>query len=210
MGAWVNPGSESGGPALSDAALDVLFREARSQNGWTDAPVSERQLRAIYDLLKCGPTSANCSPARFLFVASASAKARLRPHLDASNVAKAMAAPVTVIIGYDRHFHAHLPYLFPHNPAAPGWFTGEHRRDHAETTAFRNGTLQAGYLIIAARALGLDCGPMSGFDRDGVDRDFWGGTSVRTNFLCSLGHGDRSKLFPRHPRLAFEQSCAIL
>jgi 3-hydroxypropanoate dehydrogenase len=196
--------------AVSQAVLDTLFRDARSQNGWTQVPVSDAQLRELYELVKWGPTSANSSPARFIFVTSDAAKARLRPHLDRGNEAKTLAAPVTVIVGYDRRFFDHLPLLFPHNHAAPGWFAGEHKRDHAETTAFRNGTLQGGYLILAARALGLDCGPMSGFDRDGVDRDFWAGTSVRTNFLCSLGHGDRSMLYPRHPRLPFEAACTIV
>ena len=196
--------------ALSDSALDTLFRDARSHNGWTDAPVTEAQLRQLYDLLKWGPTSANSSPARFLFVASDAAKARLQPHLDPSNVSKMRSAPVTAIIGYDRRFYEHLPFLFPHNTAAPGWFAGERKQDHAETTAFRNGTLQGAYLMLAARAIDLDCGPMSGFNRDGVDREFWTGTSVRSNFLCSLGHGDPSKLFDRHPRLPFETACAIV
>ena len=196
--------------ALSAAALDSLFREARSHNGWTDAAISQAQLRELYDLMKWGPTSANSSPARFLFVMSDDAKARLAPHLDQANVGKMRSAPVTVIIGYDRHFYELLPFLFPHNVAAPAWFAGERKRDHAETTAFRNGTLQGAYLMLAARALGLDCGPMSGFDRDGVDRAFWSGTSVRTNFLCALGHGDPSKLFARHPRLPFDKACAIV
>lgn len=202
--------SATAGHALPAAALGVLFREARSQNGWTDAPVAEAELRELYEVLKWGPTSANSSPARFLFVVSDTAKARLQPHLDPSNVTKMRSAPVTAIIGYDRRFYEHLPFLFPHNAAAPGWFAGERNWEHAETTAFRNGTLQGAYLILAARALGLDCGPMSGFDRDGVDRDFWAGTSVRTNFLCALGHGDPSTLFPRHPRLPFDKACAIV
>jgi len=196
--------------ALSAAALDALFRDARSHNGWTDAAISQAQLRELYDLLKWGPTSANSSPARFLFVMSDDAKARLAPYLDQANVGKMRSAPVTVIIGYDRHFYELLPFLFPHNATAPEWFAGERKRDHAETTAFRNGTLQGAYLMLAARALGLDCGPMSGFDRDGVDREFWSGTSVRTNFLCALGHGDPSKLFARHPRLPFDKACAIV
>lgn len=198
------------GAPISDAALDVLFRRARSHNGWTADPVSDDELREVYELAKWGPTSANGSPARFLFLRTAAAKARLQPHLSAGNVEKVMQAPVTAIIGYDVAFHARLPYLFPHNPAAPAWFAGDAKRVHSETTAFRNGTLQGAYVMLAARALGLDCGPMSGFDNDGVDREFWSGTSVRTNFLCALGHGDPARLFPRHPRLAFDEACGLL
>ena len=194
---------------LPDAVLDVLFGGARSYNGWHATPVSETELRRLYELLKWGPTSANSSPARFIFVRSREAKRRLLPHLGPGNVAKTQAAPVTVIVGYDLRFYERLPFLFPHNPAAPGWFAGEGKRHHAAETAFRNATLQGAYLMIAARALGLDCGPMSGFDADGVDREFWAGTSVKTDFLCNLGHGDRSTLFPRHPRLAFDEACAI-
>ena len=194
----------------SDEGLDRLFRTARSHNGWTSAPVSDEELHRLYDLLKWGPTSANSCPARFLFVCSQEAKQRLRPHLNATNVEKTMSAPVTAIVGYDLLFHEHLWALFPHNPKAPGWFIGEENREAAQITAFRNGTLQGAYLILAARAIGLDCGPMSGFDGEGVDREFWSGTSVRTNFLCNLGHGDPSKMFARLPRLAFEQACAII
>jgi 3-hydroxypropanoate dehydrogenase len=198
------------GAPLSHEALDTLFRDARSHSQWLDTPVRDDELRAVYELLKFGPTSANGSPARFLFVRTPQAKQRLLPHLEHKNVAKVLGAPVTAIIGYDRRFYDHLPQLFPHNPAAPAWFAGEAKAEHAETTAFRNGSLQGAYLMIAARALGLDCGPMSGFDRDGVDREFWHGTSVRTNFLCCLGHGDAAALFPRHPRLSFDQACALL
>lgn len=189
--------------------LDVLFRKARSQNGWLDTIVSDVQLRRLYDLTKWGPTSANTSPARFIFVCSREAKSRLLPHLVSGNVEKTRTAPVTVIVGYDLHFYERMPFLFPHNRAARSWFAGEDKRRHATETAFRNGTLQGAYLIIAARALGLDCGPMSGFDAEGVDREFWQGTSVKTNFLCNLGCGDPGKLFPRHPRLAFDEVCTI-
>jgi len=195
---------------LPDEVLDVLFRAARSHNGWLATTVSDADLRRLYDLMKWGPTSANSSPARILFLRSAAAKNRLRPYLNASNVEKTMSAPVTAIIGYDLLFYEHLSALFPHNPKAPGWFIGQENRQAADITAFRNGTLQGAYLMLAARALGLDCGPMSGFDSAGVDREFWSGTSVRTNFLCNLGHGDPSKIFARLPRLSFEQACDIL
>lgn len=195
---------------IPDPALDAVFRAARSHSVWAVDSVSDAELREVYELAKWGPTSVNGSPARFLFLRTAAAKVRLRPHLGAGNVDKVMKAPVTAIIGYDVDFHKRLPYLFPHNPAAPGWFAGDAKRAHAETTAFRNGTLQGAYLMLAARALGLDCGPMSGFDSDGVDREFWSGTSVRTNFLCALGHGDPARLFPRNPRLAFDEACELL
>jgi len=195
--------------AVSDAVLDILFREARSYNAWLEAPISDADLRRIYDLMRWGPTSANSSPARFIFVRSAEAKERLLRHVEPGNVAKTSTAPVTVIVGYDLHFYERLPYLFPHKPAAPSWYSGNNKHAHAVDTAFRNGTLQGAYLMIAARALGFDCGPMSGFDRDGVDRDFWAGTFVRTNFLCNLGHGDPASVFPRHPRLTFDEACAI-
>jgi 3-hydroxypropanoate dehydrogenase len=194
---------------VADMALDVLFRKARSQNGWQDTSVSESQLRRLYDLMKWGPTSANTSPARFIFVRSHEAKARLLTHLVSGNVEKTRTAPVTAIIGYDLHFYDKMPFLFPHDQAARSWFSGEDLEHHATETAFRNGTLQGAYLILAARALGLDCGPMSGFDAEGVDREFWRGTSVKTNFLCNLGCGDAAKLFPRHPRLTFDEVCMI-
>lgn len=195
---------------ISEQGRDVLFRQARSQNGWLPQPVTDEQLRQLYDLLKWGPTASNSLPARFLFVRTPEAKARLAPCLSAGNVDKVMAAPVTAIIGYDTAFFDHLPRLFPHNPAVRDRFTGESNQTLAATTAFRNGTLQGAYLMLAARALGLDCGPMSGFDHAGVDRAFWAGTPVRTNFLCSLGYGDAAKLFPRHPRLAFDECCGLV
>jgi len=194
----------------SDACLDALFRDARSQNGWLDRPVADETLVRLYDLVKLGPTSVNSTPASFLFLRTAAAKERLRPYLDAGNVTKAMTAPVVVVVGFDTRFYDLLPRLLPHNPAARSWFAVPGKEAHAYTTAFRNGTLQGGYLIMAARALGLDCGPMSGFDLEGVDREFWGGTSVRTNFLCGLGTGDPAKIFPRHPRLAFDEACEML
>jgi len=195
---------------LDDYALDTLFRKARSQNGWLPEPVSDAQLRAIYDLAKLGPTSANSSPARFLLLRTDAAKARLKPFLSDSNRDKTMSASVVAIIGYDTAFYEHLPRIFPHNQDAINWFKGAEKKAIADATAFRNGTLQAGYFMLAARALGLDCGPMSGFDIQGVDREFWSGTTVRTNFLCSLGRGDPAKVYPRSPRLHFDEACKIL
>ncbi len=192
---------------ISDSALDTLFRDARSHNGWLPRPVDEAQLRQLYELAKWGPTSANCSPMRIVFVRTDAGRERLRPWLSPGNVEKTMTAPVTAILGFDTAFHRELPRLFPHNPAIQDAFAGPEKLAHAEVTAFRNGTLQGGYFIMAARALGLDCGPMSGFDARAVDREFWAGTTVRTNFLCNLGHGDPGKLFGRHPRLAFEEAC---
>lgn len=193
-------------PMLDDAALDTLFRSARTQNAWADRPVTDETLHQLYDLLKWGPTSANCSPARFVFVRSAEGKEKLRPALSAGNLAKTMAAPVCVIVAQDLEFYEQLGVLFPHVDAKP-WFTGS--AQVAETTAFRNATLQGAYLILAARALGLDAGPMSGFDQAKVDEAFFAGTSVRSNFLVNLGHGDPAGLFPRLPRLAFDAACTL-
>lgn len=191
---------------LDDRALDLLFREARTHNGWRDKPVSEDTLRAVWDLAKMGPTSANCSPARIVFVMSPEAKAKLRPALQAGNVDKTMAAPATAIIGYDMLFYDKLPELFPHTDAR-AWFVGND--DLIATTAFRNGTLQGAYLILAARALGLDCGPMSGFDNAKVDAAFFAGTPIKSNFLCNLGYGDPAKLHPRNKRLTFDDACRL-
>jgi nitroreductase len=193
--------------ALAGAALDQLFRKARTQYDWEREPLPEGTLEALYDLLKLGPTSANCSPARFLFCASEEARARLAACVAEANRAKVLAAPVTVIIGMDMAFHERLPFLFPHTDAR-SWFEGN--APLIRDTAFRNASLQGGYLIMAARALGLDCGPMSGFDKAAVDAAFWAGTSVETNFLCSLGHGTGRNVFPRAPRLPFEEACRIL
>jgi len=192
---------------LDAGALDLLFREARSHNGWLDRPVARETLEQLYDLVKLGPTSNNCSPARFIFLTTASARERLRPALTPGNVAKAMAAPVIVIIGYDLAFYDLLPRLFPHRDTRPNFVNNP---EHAADTAFRNGTLQGAYLMLAARALGLDCGPMSGFDRAQVEREFFAGTRVRVNFLCALGHGDTRALFQRHPRLTLQEACQFL
>ncbi|MDZ4348567.1 MAG: malonic semialdehyde reductase [Xanthomonadaceae bacterium] len=191
---------------LDAASLDRLFRTARTHNAWQDRPVSEEQLRQLYDLLKWGATSANISPARFVFVASDEAKKQLEPLLDEGNRAKTLAAPVTVIIGHDLEFFEKLPYLFPHADAR-SWFVGN--QPLIESAAFRNGSLQGAYLMLAARALGLDCGPMSGFDNAGVDAVFFAGTSIRSNFICNLGYGDPAALYPRSPRLAFDEACRI-
>jgi len=169
---------------IDKSALDQLFVEARTHNWWRNREVPDSLLRELVDLMKLGPTSANSSPARNLFIKSPAAKKRLEPYLDEGNRRKTMAAPVTAIIGYDLRFHDQLPKLFPHEPDARSWFTGSEA--HAERTAFRNGTLQGAYLILAARALGLDAGPMSGFDNAGVDREFFAGTTVKSNFLCNL------------------------
>ena len=195
---------------IPDEALDILFRKARTHNVWLDKPVADDLLRQIYDLMKWGPTSANCTPARILFLRTPEAKKRLLPALSPNNVDKTMAAPVTAIIGYDTKFYEHLPRLFPNNPDARNWFANSPQL--AETTAFRNGSLQGGYFIIAARAVGLDCGPMSGFDNAKVDAEFFTGplAAVKSNFLCNLGHGDASKLFPRNPRLDFDEACRLL
>jgi 3-hydroxypropanoate dehydrogenase len=192
---------------LSETALDLVFRSARTHTHWLDRPVDDETLRALYDLLRWGPTSANCSPARIVFVRSRQAKERLRPALSAGNVDKTMAAPATAIIGHDLRFHEQLPRLFPHADAR-SWFAGND--ELIRTTAFRNGTLQGAYLIISARALGLDCGPMSGFDNAKVDAAFFPGSTVKSNFLCNLGYGDPAKLHPRSPRLAFDEACRIV
>ena len=193
---------------LPDASLDQLFRTARTQNAWTDAPVSDTMLMAIYDLMRMGPTSANCSPARFVFVTKDEGKAKLSPHLSSGNRAKTMKAPAVAIIGHDMKFYDQIPKLFPHAPGAREWFTGS--EDMIKTTAFRNGSLQGAYFMLAARALGLDCGPMSGFDNAGVDAAFFAGTDIKSNFICAIGIGDPSAIFERSPRLAFEEACKIV
>lgn len=192
---------------LSDAGMDLIFRDARTANRFHDRPVSEVTIRALYDLLRYGPTSANGSPARFLFLVSRESKERLRPALSEGNMAKTISAPVTCIVAYDTRFFENMGKLFPHEPTARDWF-----RDTvvAEKTAFRNGTLQGAYLIIAARAVGLDCGPMSGFDNARLDAEFFPDGRVRSNFLCNMGYGDPAGLFPRNPRLDFEEACEIL
>jgi 3-hydroxypropanoate dehydrogenase len=193
---------------LSDDALDTIFRTARTHNAWTAEPVSDETLRQIFDLMKWGPTSANMSPARFVFVKSKEAKEKLKPALSAGNLDKTMAAPVTVIIGHDLEFYEHLPKLFPHSPEAKTWFNWS--ADWAAQHAFRNGSLQGAYFMIAARALGLDCGPMSGFDAAKVEEAFFPGGKVKANFLCNLGHGDPAGLFARSPRFDFDDVAKII
>jgi 3-hydroxypropanoate dehydrogenase len=207
---------------IPDAALDQIFRAARTHNVWHDKPVADETLRELYEIMKWGPTSANSSPARFVFLRTKRAKERLRPALAPGNVEKTMTAPVTVIIAYDLLFYEKLPRLFPHNPGMAKLFATNPQL--VETTARRNSSLQGAYLMIAARAVGLDCGPMSGFDNAKVDEEFFGAGKecegcdqeffpeghVRSNFLCNLGYGDPSKLFPRSPRLEFTEACSLL
>lgn len=190
--------------AVSDASLDQLFRSARTYQGWTDTPVEESVVRQLYELLKWGPTSANSSPARFVWVRSAEGKTRLAELAAERNRPKILEAPVTVIIGNDLAFAEALPKLLPHNAEAMQKVFAQ--PEMTESTAMRNGTLQGAYLIIAARALGLDCGPMSGFDNAGVDKAFFADTHIRSNFICSIGYGKPESLFPRNPRLSFEEA----
>jgi 3-hydroxypropanoate dehydrogenase len=208
--------------ALDDAALDQLFRAARTHNAWRDKPVSEEMLRQLYDLTKWGPTSANTNPTRFVFLRSKEAKARLLPTLAPGNIDKTMSAPVTVIVAYDLLFYQKLPKLFPHNPGMRDLFASNPQV--VEVTARRNSSLQGAYMMLAARALGLDVGPLSGFDNArldeeffaagkecmGCDQEFFPEGHVRSNFLCNLGYGDPSKLMPRLPRLEFDEACTIM
>ena len=205
-GANVESGNVSRAP-LSAAALDQLFRDARTYNKFLPREVPDDLLHELVDLMKLGPTSANCSPARILFAKSEAAKACLKPHLSEGNRDKTMKAPLCAIIGYDLAFYEHLPRLFPHTNAK-SWFEGNDAK--IRETAFRNGTLQAAYLIMAARALGLDCGPMTGFNPTGVDEAFFAGTTVRSNILCNLGYGNGASLKPRSPRFAFDEIAEIL
>lgn len=194
---------------LNDQALDTLFRSARTQNGFLDKPVSDAQLRALYELMKWGPTTMNTQPARLVFVRSKAGKEKLAPALSPGNRDKTMAAPATAIIAYDLQFYENLPRTFPNNPKAKAVFEGEEKKLHVQTTALRNGSLQGAYLILAARALGLDCGPMSGFDNAKVDAAFFPEGRIKSNFLCNLGYGDPAKVFPRNPRLPFEEACSL-
>ena len=192
---------------LPDAAFTQLFRDARTHNAWLQKDVPDSLLHELVELVELGPTSANCSPARFVFVTSLEAKERLKPYLSEGNREKTMRAPVCAIIGHDLDFYEHLPQLFPHTNAK-SWFEG--KPEKIAQTAFRNATLQGAYLVMAARALGLDCGPMSGFDNEGVDEAFFAGTNVKSNFLCNLGYGDGSALLPRSPRFDFDQVARIV
>ena len=187
---------------VDNEALAKLFSDARSQNGWLAGAVSDEELRAAYDLAKWGPTSMNTQPMRILFLRSDEAKNRLKPALAPTNVDKVMTAPVVAVIAYDTEFHAHLPTTFPHNPNAQSFFTGN--PGLIEPTAFRNGSLQAAYFILALRAVGLDAGPMSGFDPAKVNTEFFADSTYRVNLVCGIGHGDPSKVYPRSPRLDFD------
>lgn len=191
---------------LDDEALDILFRRARTYTRWLEKPVPEDLLRAVWDLARLGPTSANSGPARIVFVVSPEAKERLRPCLNEGNVEQTMSAPATAVVGHDLRFYDRLPELYPHADAR-SWFVG--KDDLIRATAFRNGTLQGAYLMLAARALGLDCGPMSGFDNALADRAFFPDGTVQSNFLCNLGYGDPARLHPRSPRLSFDDACRI-
>jgi len=195
---------------VNDHALDVIFRDARSQNGFLEKDLPEILIRAVYDLTKMGPTSANCSPARFVFLHTPAGKERLLPLMSEGNREKTAQAPWTVIMAHDLGFQEKMPKLFPHNPGAKDWFN--HNRDE---TALRNATLQTAYFLIAARAIGLDCGPMSGFDMAGVNAEFFESDEGemkhwRANWICNLGYGDKTKIFPRSPRLEFDEACRIL
>lgn len=192
---------------LPDDCLDVLFRQARSHNGWQDRPVSDEQIGQLYDLLKMGPTAANTCPARFVFIKSEQAKQKFKACLDEGNVKKSMSAPVVVVIGMDMEFYEKLDKLFPHTDAK-SWYVG--KADKIKETAFRNSSLQGAYLILAARSLGLDCGPMSGFDKDKLDATFFPDGRVKSNFICAIGYGEISRLYPRGPRLAFDEACEIV
>ncbi len=206
---------------LNEEGMDLLFRKARTHNAWLDRPVSDDTLRQLYELMKWGPTSANSSPARVMFLRTPQAKARLLPALSPGNVEKTRAAPVTAIIAYDLRFYDRLPRLFPHNPGMRQVFVDAPQL--VEVTARRNSSLQGAYFLLAARAVGLDCGPMSGFDNakvdeeffaagkcEGCDEEFLAEGHLRSNFLCNLGYGDSAKLFPRSPRLDFEEACVLL
>ena len=192
---------------LTDQAFDTIFRAARTANAWQDRPVSAELLHQIHELMKFGPTSANSCPLRLLFLQSPEAKARLKPFLMESNIDKTMTAPVVAILAMDMRFHEHLPFLFPHTDAK-SWFEGND--DLIAQTAFRNSSLQAGYFIVAARALGLDCGPMSGFDAGGVNKEFFPDGRFKVNFICNIGYGDHSKTFARSPRFSFEQIAKVI
>ncbi len=194
--------------SLDDDALDLIFRAARSHNGWMSGTVPDELLNAVYDIARMGPTSANCCPARFLFLKSETSKQALGSMCLPENLDKVITAPVVAIIGHDGEFYEHMDRLFPHDPNICKFIAMD--RNHAEETAFRNGTLQGAYLIIAARALGLDCGPMSGFDNAMVDEKFFPDSTVKSNFICGIGYGDPARIYQRLPRFEFDEACNIL
>lgn len=194
--------------ALPPASLDRLFRTARTYNAFEPTAIPQAVLREIYELAKWGPTASNANPARFVFLVSDAAKARLAPHMSSSNRPKTLAAPVNVIIAFDLNFWERTPVLFPHKPESGSWFSGNPQL--AAENALRNGSLQAAYFMLAARSLGLDCGPMSGFNEQGVNDEFFAGTNLRVNFICNIGYGTDENLFPRLPRIPFDEACKIL
>ncbi len=193
---------------LDQQAIDQIFLQARSHNGWQDKPVTDEQLMQIYALTRMGPTSANSCPARLVFIKSAAAKEKLKLCLDAGNVNKSMTAPVVAIVGMDLEFYEQLAKLFPHNKEARSWFVG--KPEKIRETAFRNSSLQGAYFIMAVRSLGLDAGPMSGFNSSKLDEIFFPGGKIKSNFICAIGYGDESKLYPRGPRLEFDEACQII
>ena len=193
--------------SLDDGALDVLFRKARSYNSWQDKPVSDQQLSELYELMKWGPTSANSCPARMVFVKSDEARQKLKECLNEGNIEKSMTAPVVAIIGMDMEFYEKLSKLFPHTDAK-SWFAGNDQKIY--DNAFRNSSLQGAYLMLAARSMGLDCGPMSGFNYDKMETAFFPGGKVKANFICAIGYGSEDKLYPRGPRLDFDEACQIV
>ena len=193
---------------LSDEALDIIFRKARSHSRWLEKEVTDDQLKQLYELMKWGPTAVNCCPARFIFVKSDDAKQRLKPCLAEGNIEKSMTAPVVIIFGMDMEFYEQLEVLWPHAKDAKSWYEG--KPEKIQETVFRNASLQAAYMMIAARSLGLDCGPMSGFDNAKVDTEFFADGKIKSNFICALGYGDESKLYPRGPRLNFDQTSQII
>ena len=195
-------------PEIDPAALDQLFFDARSYNGWKDEPVADDQLRRLYEILKMGPTSFNCCPARFVFLRTPEAKERIRPYLRPNNVDKTMTASVVTIIAYDMEFYELMPKLVPYRPEAKDVFVG--KDELIKTTAFRNGSLQGAYFLLAARAVGLDCGPMSGFNNQGVDQEFFPDGRFKSNFICGLGRGDPESIFERLPRFDFDEACKLL
>lgn len=194
--------------ALSESALAQLFTNARTHNAWLETPVSDDTLHRLYELVKWGPTAANTCPVRLVFVKSAEAKARLKPCLSAGNQDKSMIAPATVILAWDNEFYEYMPKLFPHNPDARSWYVGKEKSIYEN--AFRNSSLQGGYFILAARALGLDCGPMSGFNATKLNAEFFPDGKWQANFLCNIGYGNHAELFPRSPRLDFDEACKII
>ena len=192
---------------LSDDALDTLFRDARSHNGWLDTKVSDEQIKQIYELMKFGPTAANNCPARITFIKSNTAKERLKPHLDEGNVEKSMSAPAIAIISYDTEFYEKLPFLFPHTDAR-SWYAGNPAK--IKSAGEMNATLQGAYFMLAARSVGLDCGPMGGFNNETLDNEFFADGKTKSIFICALGQGDETKIYPRGPRLSFDEACEII